>query len=100
MLIHLLYEESQSVNVQIHLVKENKLSQHEQSKYCKAQQAIFDIWDDYIMGNESANHLLLNMNYVKLLKIFYIFCGFFLSPLLTSEPPVHKSPPVTVAAIV
>ena len=44
MLIQLLYEESQSVNVQIHLVKENKLSQREQSKYHKAQQAIFDIY--------------------------------------------------------
>ena len=54
----LLYEESQSVNVQICLVKENKLSHQEQSKYRKAQQAIFDIWDDYIMGNKSANQLL------------------------------------------
>ena len=58
MLIQLLYEESQSVNVQIRLVKENKLSRQEQSKYRKAQQAIFDIWDDYIIGNKSANQLL------------------------------------------
>ena len=58
MLIQLLHEESQSVNVQICLVKKNELSCQEQSKYQKAQQAIFDIWDDYIMGNKSANQLL------------------------------------------
>ena len=58
MLITLLHEESKSVNVQIHLVKDNKLSCQEWAIYHRQQLAIFTIWDDYVNGYKSANQLL------------------------------------------
>ena len=58
MLLCLLYAEAMTVKLQVCLVTENKLSRIEHRKYCRAQAAIFKVWDDYLAGNKTANQLL------------------------------------------
>ena len=58
MLISLFYEEAKTVNLQVCLVSENKLTHRECQKYHRAQSAISTIWDDYTLGKKTANQLL------------------------------------------
>ena len=58
MLIHLLHDEAKTLNMQACLVSEDKLSHVEHNRYCRAQAAIFKVWDNYTTWNKAANQLL------------------------------------------
>ena len=63
MLISLLYDEAVTVNIQMHLVSENKLPCRECKKYHKAQSAIFYLWDDYALEiKQQINYWNLSLN--------------------------------------
>ena len=57
-LLHLLHEETKWINLQVHLVLENKLTRYEERRYRKVQSKVLSIWDNYSYGNISASQLL------------------------------------------
>ena len=58
MMIHLLHEEAKTVNIQVYLVLENRLSHVECKRYHRAQAVIIKLWNDYTTGNKTANQLM------------------------------------------
>lgn len=53
MLLQLLHSESQMVELQAHLVSENKLRRYQRKKYAKLQGKLFSLWEQYTNGDSS-----------------------------------------------
>ena len=67
MLIFLLHEDAVQLNIQVHMVTENKPTHQQQLKCRKVQSAICKIWKDYTNGTKSAIQVL------KSFLILYMF---------------------------
>ena len=58
LLLHLLYEETKWINLQVRLVLEYKLTRHEERRYRKVQSKVLSIWDNYTDSKISTSQLL------------------------------------------
>ena len=58
LLVHLLHEETKWINIQVHLVLENKITRREEWHYRMVQSKVLSIWDDCTYGKISASQLL------------------------------------------
>ena len=58
LLIKLLHQESILVSLQLHLVSQNKLIRYQRKTYRKIQAAVFALWEQYIDGTISVDHML------------------------------------------
>ena len=58
LLIKLLLQEAKFVHFLLHLVSQNKLLRYQRKTYRKIQAAIFALWEQYINGTISVNHML------------------------------------------
>ncbi len=58
LMIVLLHEESETVDMQVRLVSQGKLSRHQRKTYRKMQARIFAYWEKFESGDSSATQLL------------------------------------------
>jgi hypothetical protein len=58
LMITLLHQESQAVDLYVHVVSQGKLSRHQRKTYKHMQARIFESWNKFTAGDLSATHLL------------------------------------------
>lgn len=63
-MVQLLKEECQLANIQLELIRDNRLKKIQRRKYVQLQAKIFDAWDDYDNGQITAAGLLRRCSYV------------------------------------
>ena len=64
-LIHLLYDESNAVELQCNLLKENQLDTYITAKYAMKNREFFDLWAQFDEGKITVKQLLYSCARVK-----------------------------------
>ncbi|XP_076036583.1 uncharacterized protein LOC143022321 [Oratosquilla oratoria] len=62
-LLHLL-EQFHLIQLQVRLLSENKLKRRQLTQYRQVQGQLFELWDEYIAGNKTANELLKRCSHI------------------------------------
>ena len=57
-LLQLLHDEAKIININLHLINENRLRRHQRTKYRELQSKIFQAWDDYAAKKLTVSQLL------------------------------------------